>query len=124
MAAVGYGICDFDSVRIAYLLFFMFGIGLSIGLIVLKKIKPPKIAVFWISLIRIRNDFGSNRTELNRSNSSSPRQTALEYIFVFLVRSYVRYSEPNRTFYNKNTKIIKKFECGSTWFGSVSRKIL
>jgi hypothetical protein len=47
MAAVGYGFCDFDGVRIVYLLFFMFGVCLSIGLIVLKviKIEPPKIAV-------------------------------------------------------------------------------
>ena len=73
----------------------------------------------------------ANRTELN---TSSLRRTAFELFFyfcVFFFKSSVRSKrtsklteydaifrfgsiEPNRTFYKKNTKIIKKFECGSS----------
>ena len=77
----------------------------------------------------------SNRTELSRTNSILSRRTVptnfckkfgsvfnWTYFNIFItwmhhIQFILKFDsiEPNRTFYKKNTKIIKKFECGSPW---------
>jgi len=66
--------------------------------------------IFWLFLIIFVffcKKFGS--IEPNRSTENITRMHHIQLILKFgPVRS-------NRTFYKKNTKIIKKFECGSPW---------
>ncbi len=63
--------------------------------------------MIYCETIEVKADFGSNKTELNQTNSNFPCQTILELTFFFAEKSSVLFDRTE--LYSKR---IKKFECG------------